>query len=110
MDNLPLTLGGKRRCQRSADGCRLGADGRGDLARYRGPPGRAALARLGGRALGAGKYQAIRFDRPPLLPQTALPETGPHVSTGPALLAGYQRPFPFAFVANDAVGGAPTLQ
>ena len=64
MDNLPLTLGGKRRCQRSAHRCRLGAYGGCDLARYRGPPGRAALARLGGRALGAGKYQAIRFDRP----------------------------------------------
>ena len=45
----------------SAHGCRLGADGRGDLARYGRPAWRAPLARSGGRTLGAGKYEAIPF-------------------------------------------------
>ena len=56
-----LPFGGERSIERSADGCRLGADGRGDLARYGRPAWRAALARSGGRALGAAKYEAIPF-------------------------------------------------
>ena len=58
---LSLTLGGECRIEGRADGCRLGSDGRGDLARYVRPAGRAALAGLGSRALFAGKYEAIRL-------------------------------------------------
>ena len=61
---LPLPLGCKGRSERSADGCRLGADGRGDLARYGRPAWRAALARSGGRTLGADEYHAIRLVGP----------------------------------------------
>ena len=64
VDNLPLTLAGKRRCQRSAHRCRLGAYGGCDLARDRGPAWWAALAWLRGRAVLAGEYQAIRLDGP----------------------------------------------
>ena len=59
-----LPLGGECSGECSAYGCRLGADGRGDLARYGRPAWRAALARSGGRALGAAKYEAIRFVGP----------------------------------------------
>ena len=58
---LPLTLGGECPGECRAHGCRLGADGRGDLARHGRPAWRAALARSGGRTLGAGKYEAIPF-------------------------------------------------
>ena len=58
---LPLPLGCKGRSERSADGCRLGADGRCDLTRHGRPAWRAALARSGGRTLGAAKYEAIPF-------------------------------------------------
>ena len=61
---LPLTLGGECSGECSAHGCRLGADGRGDLARYGRPAHRAALARRRGRALGAAKYEAIPFVGP----------------------------------------------
>ena len=53
---LSLTLGGERGIEGRAHGCRLGADGRGDLARYGRPAHRAALAWRRGRALFAGKY------------------------------------------------------
>ena len=52
---LPLTLGGE--CD--ADGCRLGSDCRGDLARYGRPAWRAALAGRRGRALFAGSHHPI---------------------------------------------------
>ena len=61
---LPLPLGCKGRSERSADGCRLGADGRRDLARYGRPAHRSALAGPSGRALFAGKYEAIRLVGP----------------------------------------------
>ena len=56
-----LTLGVKGGIEGRAHGCRLGADGLGDRARYGRPAGRAALARRRGRAGFAGKYQAIPF-------------------------------------------------
>ena len=56
---LPLSLGCKGRSERSADGCRLGADGRGDLARYGRPAHRPALAGRRGRALFAGSHHPI---------------------------------------------------
>ena len=62
-----LTLGGERGIEGGAHGCRIGADGRCDLARYGRPAGRAALAGLRGRALFAGKYEAIPFVGPQLL-------------------------------------------
>ena len=61
---LWITAGARRlSAAASADthGCRIGADGRGDLARYGRPAGRAALARSGGRAVLAGKD----YDGPP---------------------------------------------
>ena len=61
---LPLPFGCKGRSERSADGCRIGADGRRDLARDRRPAWRAPLAGRSGRALGAAKYEAIRFVGP----------------------------------------------
>ena len=61
---LPLPLGVKGGGEGSAHGCRLGADGRGDLARHGRPAWRAALARRRGRALGAAKYEAIPFVGP----------------------------------------------
>ena len=61
---LPLPFGGERSIEGGADGCRLGADGRCDLARYGRPAVRAALARSGERTLGAAKYEAIRFVGP----------------------------------------------
>ena len=60
----PLPLGRQCRSERSAHGFRLGADGRGDLARHNRPAWRAALARSSGRTFGAGEYQAIRLPWP----------------------------------------------
>ena len=56
-----LTLGGERGIEGGAHGCRIGADGRRYLTRHGRPAGRAALAGRRGRALFAGKYEAIPF-------------------------------------------------
>ena len=58
---LPLALGVKGGCECRAHGCWIGADGCGDRARHGRPARRAALAGARGRALGAGKYEAIRL-------------------------------------------------
>ena len=57
-------LGGEGRIEGGANGCRIGSDGRGDLARDRRPAWRPSLAGRSGRALGAAKYEAIRFVGP----------------------------------------------
>ena len=62
--NSAFPLGGECRGECDADGCRLGADGRGDLAGHGRPAHRAALAGPGGRAVLAGKYEAIRLVGP----------------------------------------------
>ena len=59
-----LVLGGEGRGECGAHGCRLGTDGRGDLARHGRPAWRAALARLGGRAVLASEYQTVRLVGP----------------------------------------------
>ena len=58
---LSLTFSIEGGIKGRAHGCRLGADGLGDRARYGRPAGRPALAGRRGRALFAGKYQAIPF-------------------------------------------------
>ena len=61
---LSLTLGVEGSGEGDPHGCRLGSDGRGDLARYGRPAGAPSLTRRRGRALGAAKYEAIPFVGP----------------------------------------------
>ena len=57
-------LGGEGRIEGGANGCRIGSDGRGNLARHGRPAGRASLAGARGRAVLAAKYEAIRLVGP----------------------------------------------
>ena len=61
---LSLTLGGKCRIEGGADGCWIGAELPGDGTRHGRPAGRAALARSGRWARGAGEYQPVRLVGP----------------------------------------------
>ena len=61
---LSLTLGGKCRIEGGADSCWIGAELPGDGTRHGRPAGRAALARSGRWARGAGEYKPVRLVGP----------------------------------------------